>query len=52
MRAVGEELCQPFFRFRHSVGLGHACDVEAARLRVFDQRLLDCGRVGQKSRSA
>jgi hypothetical protein len=52
MRAVGEETFEAAFRQRHRVGTGDADRVKAARRSAGDERLLDCNRVGQKSRLA
>ena len=52
MRAVGEKTLEPRFGFRHGVGRGDAGNVEAARMRVLDQRGFDLRRIVQKSRLA
>jgi hypothetical protein len=52
MRAVGEKTFKPRFGIRHGIGLGDAGDVEAARLRVRDQRGFDFKLIVQKSRLA
>jgi hypothetical protein len=38
MRAIGDEFVETGFGFRHGVGPGDAGDIEAARLRLRDQR--------------
>jgi hypothetical protein len=52
MRAVGEETLEPGLGLRHRVGARDACGIEALRARLLDQRRLDRGRIGQKSRLA
>ncbi len=51
MGALGEKALEPFFGFRHRVGLGDADGVEAELSRLLRQRGPDLGCV-QKSRSA
>jgi hypothetical protein len=52
MRAVGDETFEARFRFGHRIRLGDAGDGKAVRGRALDQRGLDRGRIGQKSRLA
>jgi hypothetical protein len=41
MRAIGDEFIEPRLGFRHRIGPGDACDIEAARARLRDQRTLN-----------
>jgi hypothetical protein len=52
VRAVGEKTFNPRFCFRHGVGRGDAGNVEAARMRVLNQRGFGLKRIVQKSRLA
>src|SRR5262249_6526939 len=50
--AFGEEARERVLGLRDRVGPRHRDRIEAAEPRLFDQRSLDGGRIGQKSRSA
>jgi hypothetical protein len=52
MRAVGEKTLEPRFGLRHRIGTRNAGDVEAARMRVFDDGRFYFFGIGQKSRLA
>jgi hypothetical protein len=52
MRALAEELRQPGLGVADSIRARNARNIESLRVRGGDQRSLEFGRIGQKSRSA